>query len=397
MTSGPYEYISQYPAFSQIYAAEEDTRAALTGEHHPLASDVLLTGMLFFDIVFTGLPAPPAPGKEVWTHGMGSAPGGIANLAVAAARLGLSTALAAGFSTDVYGEWMWRTLRDQEHIDLTYSRQFRNWHTPVTVSLAYDGDRALVTHGHPTPAPMSQLLADPPPTRAVMIDLGDPLLREAPWWRTAAQRGSLVFADAGWDPKERWDREVLESLDHVHAFTPNAAEAMGYTRTTTPEAALSALADLVPLAVVTDGANGVMAIDSTTGEQVHVPALAVVATDPTGAGDVFAAALTAGTLRGWPLEWRLRFAALCSALAVQESGGSLAAPGWGDVLDWWRAITAAAGAGDDASARTAQEYGFLTESLVGIQPDAVRRAEATIAYYSDVGPDSESAPPVFEI
>src|SRR5699024_11626813 len=113
--------------------------------------------------------------QEVWTEGMGSAPGGIANLAIAAARLGLGTSLAAGFSTDVYGDCMWRTLRDQEHIDLTYSRQFRNWHTPVTVSMAYGGDRAMVTHGHPPPAPMSDLLSDPPPTRAVILDLGDPL------------------------------------------------------------------------------------------------------------------------------------------------------------------------------------------------------------------------------
>src|SRR5699024_11769082 len=106
------------------------------------------------------------------------APGGIANLAVAAARLGLGTSLAAGFSTDVYGDWMWRTLRDQEHIDLTYSRQFRNWHTPVTVSMAYGGDRAMVTHGHPAPPPPSDPLSDPPPTPALILHLGGPLPRE---------------------------------------------------------------------------------------------------------------------------------------------------------------------------------------------------------------------------
>src|SRR5665647_1641082 len=45
--------------------------------------DVLISGMVFLDIVFTDLPCPPAPGTEVWTGGMGSSPGGIANLAVA--------------------------------------------------------------------------------------------------------------------------------------------------------------------------------------------------------------------------------------------------------------------------------------------------------------------------
>ena len=66
-----------------------------------------------------------------------------------------------------------------------------------------------------------------------------------------------------------------------------------------------------------------------------MPALRVPALDPTGAGDVFGASMVVGTLSGWPLADRLAFAALCSALAVQQFGGSLAAPGWGDIADWW--------------------------------------------------------------
>src|SRR5699024_12276655 len=57
--------------------------------------DVLLTGTVFFDLIFTGFPHPPTPGTEVWTSGMGSSPGGIANLAVACARLGLRPGPAA--------------------------------------------------------------------------------------------------------------------------------------------------------------------------------------------------------------------------------------------------------------------------------------------------------------
>lgn len=351
--------------------------------------DVLLTGMLFFDIVFTGFPHPPHPGQEVWTKGMGSAPGGIANLAVAASRLGLNTCLAAGFSTDVYGEWMWQTLRDQEHIDLTYSRQFRDWHTPVTVSLAYDGDRAMVTHGHPTPAPMSDLLVAGPQARSVIVDLGDPQLREAQWWRQRAEEGALIFADAGWDPNQQWDEAILDTLSDVYCFTPNAHEAMGYTRTSTIEAALEKLSRLVPLAVVTDGANGVMAKDSTTGEEAYVPAIDVQATDPTGAGDVFLAALTLGTLRQWSLERKLRFGVLCSALAVQESGGSLAAPGWGDVMDWFTQTTTQANLGCEQSASLVEQYDFLGGCSVGMPTRAVRRAEATIAHYSDARPEHD--------
>ncbi len=355
--------------------------------------DVLLSGTVFFDIVFTGFPHPPAPGTEVWTSGMGSSPGGIANLAVATARLGLSTGLVAGFSTDLYGDWMWETLSRQEGIDLSHSGRYANWHTPVTVSLALDDDRSMITHGHPTPECAGDRMVDPPPTRAVFVDLGDPATRVAPWWRTIAERGALVFADAGWDPAQEWDRALLASLDGVHAFTPNAQEAMGYTRTDSAEAALAALAEHVPLAVVTDGARGVLAIDSTTGERAHVHALMVDAVDPTGAGDVFAAALAAGTLRGWPLEQRLRFGVLCSALAVQQFGGSLSAPGWGDVADWWHGVQAQAAAGITGVDRTLAEYGFLEEVLPGEQLHAVRRAEATIAAFSDADIHHRPLPP----
>ncbi len=353
--------------------------------------DVLLTGTVFFDLIFTGFPHPPTPGTEVWTSGMGSSPGGIANLAVACARLGLRTGLAAGFGDDLYGDWMWQVLRDQEHVDLTYSRRFHAWHTPVTVSMALAEDRSMVTHGHPTPHPVAELVAIPPPTGAVLVDLGDPELRAAPWWREARAAGALVFADAGWDPAQEWDRRILDDLADCDAFTPNAEEAMGYTRTTTPEDAVAALAEHVPLAVVTCGKGGALAIDGTTGEQATVPSLRAEVVDATGAGDVFAAALVLGTLRRWPLTQRLKFAVLCSSLAVQEFGGSLAAPGWGDIADWRRQVCERAGNDADA-ATTAREYAFLDELLTGVVTRRVRRAEGTIARISDAGLGTQTPP-----
>ena len=39
--------------------------------------DVLLSGTVFFDIVFTGMDRLPQPGEELWSKGMGSSPGEI--------------------------------------------------------------------------------------------------------------------------------------------------------------------------------------------------------------------------------------------------------------------------------------------------------------------------------
>jgi sugar/nucleoside kinase (ribokinase family) len=356
--------------------------------------DVFMSGTVFLDIVFTGLPAAPAGGTEVWASGMASCPGGIANLAVAASRLGLSTSLAAGFGDDVYADFLWRTLADQERVDLSRSRRFVDWHSPVTVSMAVQRDRSMVTHGHELPIGADELIGVPPRCRAVITSIGegaaDPVL---PSWVARTRRdGALVFADAGWDPTGEWDQTLLHTLGGCDAFMPNAVEAMRYTRTDTPQAALRRLAEHVPLAVVTLGGEGAIAIDGGTGEVATVPALPVDALDPTGAGDVFGAGLVLGTLAGWPLEHRLLFAGVSAALAVHEIGGSLAAPGWGDIGDWWRRTRTRAAAGHDGAAGLARRYGFLEHLLPRTHVCGVRRAAATIARHSDVArPDTPDA------
>ncbi len=136
--------------------------------------DVFLSGTVFLDIVFTGLPKMPSAGTEVWAEGMGSCPGGIANLAIAASRLGLRTSLAAAFGDDDYADFCWRTLDEQESVDLSRSRRFEHWHSPVTVSMACAGDRSMLTHGHESPLPANLMIGQPPRSRAVICDLTAP-------------------------------------------------------------------------------------------------------------------------------------------------------------------------------------------------------------------------------
>lgn len=353
--------------------------ASRTDADPPL--DVLLCGTVFFDLIFTGLSHLPGPGEEIWSKGMGSCPGGIANLATAAARLGLRTGLVAGFGDDAYADWMWDTLSGQERIDLSASPRFKDFHSAITVSMAYGDDRSMVTHGHPLPEPIDTYVAKAPAARAAVVDLSC-----NPTWVSALRdRGTLIFADVGFDETERWDLETLAPLAHCHAFSPNAVEAMNYTRTSTPSEAVRKLAELVPLAIVTDGVRGSYAIDQTTGEESYCPAVGVHAIDPTGAGDVFAAAMVLGTLASWPLDQRLRFASLCSALAVQQFGGSLAAPGWGDISDWWRCLRRRAEAGDLRADFERRDYAFLSSIVPTHRVQGVRRAQGTFALASDAG------------
>lgn len=292
--------------------------------------DVVVSGLVFHDLVL-GLPSAPKPGTEVWASDSAESPGGIANFAVALARLGLRTGLAAAFGADDLGHRLWDKLTQDEGIDLTLSRKLDGWQTPLTVALAYDNDRALVTRGTPPPLSADELLTTPPAARAVAAHIG-PWPNE--WLANAKAAGSVVFADVGWDPSEQWDPAVLDQLEHCDVFLPNAGEAMSYTRTTTPGDALERLGAKVPVVVVSDGANGAVAMDARTGERVAVPAFPVQAADTTGAGDVFAAGFIAATLWDLPLATRVRFAALTAALSVTRLGGADAAPRWADLAAW---------------------------------------------------------------
>lgn len=343
--------------------------------------DVIMSGTVFFDLIFTGLPGVPGVGQEVHSAGMGSCPGGIANLATAAARLGLRTGLVAGFGDDAYADWMWEILAHQEGVDLNSSVRFDGFHSAVTVSIATDGDRSMITHCHDLPEPLTDAIRSAPRARAAVADLAG----ETDWWAAMAHEGTLILADVGYDETGRWDPADLAPLAHCHAFTPNAVEAMSYTRTDCSEQAVRALAESVPLVIVTDGARGSHAIDQTTGEEAFCPAIPVVATDPTGAGDVFAAASVLGILAQWPLLHRLQFASVCAGLAVQQFGGSLAAPGWGDITDWWNLVVHRAGEGHPKATGLVRQYAFLADILPKHPVHVVRRAAATFALSSDAG------------
>ncbi|MFD5131926.1 carbohydrate kinase family protein [Streptomyces olindensis] len=351
-----------------------DPLAPLRAPDDPLW-DVYLTGTVFLDIIFTGLDSAPVRGTESWARGMGSSPGGVANMATAVARLGLRTSLAAAFGDDHYGDYCWDALEHGEGIDLSPSRTVPGWHSPVTVSMAYEGERTMVSHGH-EPPPEEPAPECPPRARAAVASLAPGV--SAPWIAQAASKGTRVFGDVGWDDTGAWDLAALPDLRHCEAFLPNAEEAMRYTRADCPRAAAHALTEYVPLAVVTLGADGAYAVDRRTGETAEVPAIEVEALDPTGAGDVFVAGFVTGTLADWPLADRLAFAGLTAALSVQEFGGSLSAPGWSEIAAWWRKVQSVEG----QSAAALERYGFLADLVSEelVRPWPLRRAVPTIGF-----------------
>ncbi len=312
-------------------------------------ADVLVAGQLFFDAVFADLAQGPVLGQEHWTPHFAWTPGGIANFAIAAARLGASTDVVAAMGDDELSG-LCRAALAREGIGTALLHRVPGWTIPVSACMGYDGDRAIVTGGTPSPVALPALLpAHGGRVAALHVDE-----TTAEWVRTSGSRGLRVFADVGWDATGTWDPALLDAVDGAYAFTPNDREAMAYTRTDDARTAARVLAERVPLSVVTMGGDGVVAVDSSTGEEVLAPPVRVRAVDATGAGDVFCAALAVASLEDRPLRERIDFAALVAAITVSRPGGASTAPRRDELVPWLAANPAAA---------EPDRYGFVTTGL----------------------------------
>ena len=283
------------------------------------ARPVSVVGPVFLDIIMTGLSHAPRPGQEQWVDGCAIMAGGCANQAIALARLGLPVSLHCEIGTDEAGGLV-RSRLEAEGLDLGHCVSVPTQN--VTVSLAFDGDRAMTTAGSDRAPGLKA--ADPHPAVLVadMHAIADNREAVAAWRRGPSP--TMVVADAGWDATGRWDPAELADLELVDVFVPNDAEALRYTRTASEREAVRALAQRVPLAVVTCGGRGVVACDGA--QELALPAVAITPVDTTGAGDSFSAGLTWALSQGLPLRAALSAACLTAAFTLSRPGGSANAP-----------------------------------------------------------------------
>ncbi|MFE3652016.1 carbohydrate kinase family protein, partial [Streptomyces sp. NPDC059152] len=219
---------------------------------------VLVVGAYSVDLVFRELAGPVAFGSEVWAGGLGMVPGGAFTLAMGLRRLGREVVWAADFGSDVFSREVLAAAR-AEGID---ERGFRHHAQPVrnvTVALSGSRDRAMVAYEDPIAVrPLAELIETHRPA-VVML----PYLQFGPEVSAAldvaARHGAEVFMDCQDYPGHLGMPEVAKALSRVQVFAPNEAEALRITGTDSVVAALEALADVVPVAVVKRGGDGAVA------------------------------------------------------------------------------------------------------------------------------------------
>jgi sugar/nucleoside kinase (ribokinase family) len=264
------------------------------------AFDVAVVGAPFVDLTFAGLERLPGVGQEVVGQALRVGPGGTGMQAVAAARLGLSTALVSPVGDDLGGRLL-RSLFADEGVAWLGRKVDA---TPTTAILSTSEGTAMATA--PADAEPSREDVAAVDARAIVLSLGRLPLRP-PSTDVYVTTGT-VEVDAGVRPDET-------AIDGARALILNEREALSITGARDASHAAERLAGPAGSTVVTLGADGALAVE---GSHVgRASTLTVDAIDATGAGDLFVAAYVWADLAGLGAQARLAWACLYAGLSVR--------------------------------------------------------------------------------
>lgn len=292
----------------------------------------------------------PEVGVSLDTPGAFAGPfasGAPAIFAWAAASLGAHVRFAGVVGDDPFGTLCQRRL-GQAGVEL-HLRTTPDFETGVAfVSYSGTGGRDFVFHlRHSAAAQLSPQDATPELLENVgwLHVTGSSLsvsesMRQAVF--TAVGRAKAHGAVVSFDPNLRPEllREIgLDELcgpvlDAAAVVLPSGAEAEVLTGLSDPAAACRKLLERAEVVLLKRGAAGctLFTEPSSGGLEQPVPSLPVQETDPTGAGDCFAAGFAVATLSGLSLPDAARFANAVGALSVTAFGPTSAALSYEQVL-----------------------------------------------------------------
>jgi ribokinase len=254
----------------------------------------------YLDLTFVGLEALPAAGEERFAGELIRSPGGGAITAVAAARLGLDTALVAPVGDDLGGEY----VRREVERDGVAVAGFRTKRTPETVIMPIGEQRTMVTVDPGIRARASDVAGLTPVAIAANLDQLD-----------LVPNGVRAYLTCGDDDARAFSGNMPKRNVGARAMFLNVQDACVLTGTDSAEAAAGALADWIETVVVTVDSRRVVAFAE--GRQVEVPDFSPgPVVDTTGDRDLLCAAFAWADLRGAQPQERIAWAQLYSQLAM---------------------------------------------------------------------------------
>ena len=291
-----------------------------------MAYDLITMGRIGVDLypLQTGVPLPQVTSFGKFLGGSAT------NVAVAAARLGRSTAVISRTGDDPFGVYLHEALRGFG-VDDRWVTPVPGLPTPVTFCEVFPPDDFPLYFYRQPKAPDLEIDAHELDLDAIrdakifwvtVTGLSEEPSREATLTALRARAGrgytvlDLDYRPMFWSSREEARKWVQEALPYVDVAVGNLDECETAVGEREPYAAARALHERgVPLAVVKQGPKGVLAHDGRT--HVEVPPVPVEVVNGLGAGDAFGGALCHSLLAGWDLERSMRF---CNAAGAIVAG-----------------------------------------------------------------------------
>jgi sugar/nucleoside kinase (ribokinase family) len=290
------------------------------------AYDVLVAGEINPDLILTHPDLEPKFGQqEVLVDSFELTIGSSSAIfACGLARLGGRVLFVGVVGEDLFGNFMIEALH-QRGIDTSSVIVEPNERTGISIILTRGADRAILTYPGAIAKLTAEKVSDDLLQRSRHLHVASYFLQEAlqPDLKKLFQRahayGLTTSLDINWDPGGQWEG-VWEALSETDLFFLNSAEALALTGESTVKAALTSLADAVPVVAVKLGSEGGMVRQGE--ELLVVPAISVPVVDTVGAGDSFDAGFVYGYLQDWPLERCLKLGVACGSLSLRAAGGT---------------------------------------------------------------------------
>src|SRR3569832_2012058 len=189
--------------------------------------DVLVAGEHYCDLIFTGLSAKPAYGEEVIAQSLSTRPGGCYNMALGLTRLGLRTARASDFGTDLFSLIVLDTAKDDGSDPVAF-RQLDRPAPMVSAAFSDARDRGFITYrGADVVPPDLDLIAKLQPRWLLQS-----FRYTSDWLRfiwAAKDSGIQIFGDCNGDDVTLDCAGVRENNNHSNDNTPNETEALRLT------------------------------------------------------------------------------------------------------------------------------------------------------------------------
>jgi 5-dehydro-2-deoxygluconokinase len=289
--------------------------------------DVLTLGRIGVDLYAEQIGVPFAE-AQTFAKSIGGSP---TNVAVAAVRLGLRSAVFTAVGDDELGRYA-RAALERFGVDTRFVGVHPTLPTPIVLAAMDPPEDPWYVFRREPKAPDTEL-------RLEDVDRG--IARSVPiLWVSAGSLGqepSRTTAQTLLAERERRPHVVLDldyrpsfwhseddaratigvAVKHATVAVGNRAECEIAVGTSEPDAAADALLERgVALAIVKQGGAGVLV--ATANERAIVPPVPVEVVSGLGAGDAFGGALCKGLLAGWPPLELVEFANAAGALVASR-------------------------------------------------------------------------------